>query len=126
MNQRDPFERAPEFLAAYENIRQNGFFEQVRCEAGGLLMEGKVPGCWIVASGCVPNHPQYTAKGCGSIVSPCAVISNCKELAKRHPLKNVLVRVETADWPLLDQRGMDIIGSKGTRTKMEIYIYFET
>lgn len=121
----DPFEKAPEFLAAFNNILSNGFFEQVEFQAGMAMMEGEVPNCHIRAHGCVPSEKKYSSVGCGALIDPASIVSSCKELSKKQKVKQVLVTVKTENWPLWDNSGNNVIGSKGTRTEMFIFIRFD-
>ncbi|HEY0979722.1 MAG TPA: hypothetical protein VGE23_02695 [Candidatus Paceibacterota bacterium] len=124
--QKDLFESVPEFLAAFNNILENGFFEQVEFAARGEGMEGKVHSCSVIAAGCVPDHKRYQADGCGLIVDPGTVIAAVRKLAGQEKVMDVSTKVETNDWPLWDTEGENIIGSKGKRTKLSLYITFKT
>jgi hypothetical protein len=122
MKKADPFVQAPEFLAAFNNIATNGFFEQ--CALNVLGFEGDVTNCSIKVIGYIPNNKSYQRNGVGALLNPEAIITSCKAVTGRHKVKNVSVTVKTGDWVLYDKAGKNIIGSKGTRTEMSISIMF--
>lgn len=124
--QKDPFEAAPEFLAAFNNIAAKGFFEHLTVEIGGVMAEGRPFFCSIRGSGCIPNDEKYAAAGCGALVNPDNIVANAHLVSARYPIKEVVVEVKTADWPLCDKRGEKVIGSKGTRTTFSMFIMFES
>ncbi len=123
---KDLFAPVPEFLAAFNNLLENGFFEGIQFHAGGKLTEGVIHGCSITISGCVPSGKQYKMEGCGAIIDPNAVIDSCRKLADQNKVKEIMTKVETENWPLWDADGENIIGSKGKRTELFLYITFET
>jgi hypothetical protein len=118
------FAAVPEFMAAFTHILKNGFFEDIQLSVSGKMMEGKISGCFINATGCVPNDAKYDADGCGGIIDPEAVIASCREMATEQKVSNVTTKVETNDWLLYDDEG-EVIGSKGSRTELSICILFE-
>lgn len=124
MKKVDPFAQAPEFLAAFNNVASNGFFEEIKFDAGSRMCEGDIFLCSIQAWGCIPNHKKYLKEGCGALIDPQAVITSCKAVNNRRKVKNVSVTVETKDWLLYDKEGEHVIGSKGLRTEMRIIIQF--
>lgn len=121
----DLFAEVPEFLAAFDHILKNGFFEDVQLSVSGKMMEGKINGCSIDATGCVPNDKKYDADGCGAIVDPRTIIASCRDLSDKKQVKKVATKVETEDWPLYNDEEMEIIGSKGKRTHLSIHVIFE-
>ncbi len=124
--QKDLFAPVPEFLAAYNNILENGFFEEIKFTAGSVMMEGKIHSCFVSISGCVPNHEKYRADGCGTLIDPNAVIATCRRLAGQNQIKHLSTSIETEDWRLWDAKGNNIVGSKGHRTKLSLQITFKT
>jgi hypothetical protein len=122
----DPFAKVPEFLAAFNNIRTNGFFSHIEFKAGSPGMEEMMLHCGIVAEGYVPNSKKYFAPGCGAIINPEKIIASCKEMCKTRKIKHVEVKVETENWKLWDKKEENVIGSKGTQTKLYIFIHFES
>lgn len=124
--QKDLFDQVPEFLAAFNNIVKNGFFEEIQFSASGKMMEGKIFGCSITATGCVPSDKKFAANGSGSIIDPNAIVAACRKLTDQNRVKDVTTKVETKDWPLWDAKGEKMIGSKGKRTELFLYIAFET
>ncbi|MFZ2886675.1 MAG: hypothetical protein WA021_02530 [Minisyncoccia bacterium] len=124
--QKDLFAAVPEFLAAYNNILENGFFEEIQFNVNGRDMEGKIYGCSISAIGCVPSKDEFKADGCGAVIDPNTVIASCRKLAHQKKIKNITTKVETKDWPVWDSKGDNIVGSKGTRTELYLYIAFNT
>lgn len=124
--QKDLFAPVPEFLAAFNNLLENGFFEEIQFNTGGKMAEGVIYGCSITLSGCVPSDEQYKVEGCGTIIDPNTVIASCRKLAGRNLVKDITTKVETKDWPLWDDEGENIIGSKGKRSELFLYIKFET
>lgn len=123
---RDLFAPVPEFLAAFNNILENGFFEEVEFHVRGKMMEGKIFSCSITATGCVPANESYKASGCGAVIDPNAVIASCRKLADQNQVKDITTKVETKNWPVWNTEGENIIGSKGTRTELSLYITFKT
>lgn len=123
---KDLFAPVPEFLAAFSNILGNGFFEEIQFNTGDKMMEGRIYGCSISATGCVPSDKKYKADGCGAIVDPNAVIASCRKLADQKKVKDITTKVETKDWPLWDTKGENVVGSKGKRTELFLYITFKT
>lgn len=124
MKKVDLFAQAPEFLAAFNNVATNGFFEAITFNAGSMMSEGIIYGCHISAIGCIPNNEKYRKVGAGALISPEALIAASKAITGRHKVKNVTVEVKTSDWILYDKEEEHVIGSKGTRTEMKIYIMF--
>lgn len=124
MKKADPFAQAPEFLAAFNNIATNGFFEEISFSSGSKMSEGDIYGCFVNATGCVPNNEKYRKEGTGALINPETIITSCKTITDRHKVKNVSVTVKTSDWPLYDKAGEKMVGSKGMRTEMSIYISF--
>ncbi len=124
MKKADPFAQAPEFLVAFNNIATNGFFEEITFSSGSKMAEGDIYNCFINATGCVPNNKKYHKEGAGTLLSPDAIIASCKAIIGRRKVKNVSVTVKTSDWVLYDKAGEKVIGSKGARTEMSIYISF--
>lgn len=122
----DLFAPVPEFLTAFGNILENGFFEEVQFAARGRLMEGGIHSCSIDISGCVPNDPKYTTDGCGVLIDPSDVIASARRLAEQNKVLNISTKVETKDWELWDAAGENVIGSKGTRTELRLLITFKT
>lgn len=120
---KDLFATVPEFLAAFDNILKNGFFEEIQFSAYG--MGGKISFCSITAKGCVPNNSKYAATGCGAVIDPHTIIASCRNLAEQKQVKTVATTVETVDWPLWNRQGEKIIGSKGQYTKMSATIFFK-
>ena len=123
---KDLFVKVPEFLAAFNRILKEGFFEDIDFHVHGLMMEGRIHACSIIARGCVPNNKKCAAKGCGAIVNPDQIIATCRELAKRHKIQSVQAQVKTDGWPLYDRSENQIVGTKGTRTELSLYILFKT
>ena len=121
----DPFAKAPEFLAAFDHVRQNGFFERLEYHAGDLMSEGIVYSCTIRAVGCVPDEARYAAKGCGTLINPFAIVESCKVLAVERKVDQVYVTIKTENWTLWDKAGEKALGRKGVRTEMSIIIRFK-
>ena len=121
---KDPFAQVPEFLAAFDNILANGFFEGIHLEVGDGMTEGYIFSCSIKASGCVPDDTKYMQDGSGALVDPHAIIASCRALAETKKIKMVTTDVETTDW-LRYGRNDKVVGSKGKRTKMFISITFK-
>ena len=126
MKNKDLFEQIPEFLAGFDNIRKNGFFESIELNVGHKFMEGRVHGCTLTASGCVPKNRKSRARGCGAVIDPVAIIDSCRALAQQRKVLSVSVKIESQDWPLYDPKGENVIGSNGTRTNLFLYITFKT
>ncbi len=122
---KDLFAPVPEFLAAFKNVLENGFFEDFRFNVNGPMMEGKIFGCAINATGCVPVSKEYMADGCGAIIDPNVIIASCRKLADQKEVTGVTTKVETKDWPLWDTDGENLIGSKGKRTELHLYVSFK-
>jgi len=122
----DPFARVPEFLAAFNNILKNGFFEEIQLNVGGKMTEGRIYSCTIIATGCIPTSKRFKADGCGTLIDPNTIITSCRSLANRKRGANVTTTVETTDWPLWDADGQKVIGSKGKRTQLFFHIAFNT
>jgi hypothetical protein len=122
--EKDPFKNAPEFLAAFENVRKNGFFEEMQYQVGSPMSDGKISHCIFGATGCVPSEQKYAAVGCGALFDPPSIIESCKKLSQTMEVKHVSVEVKTEDWALWDEAEENIIGSKGYRTKMSIFVRF--
>lgn len=118
----DPFAQAPEFLAAFNNIATNGFFEQ--CTVNVLGFEGDLTNCSINVIGYIPNNKRYQKNGVDALLDPETIITSCKAVTGRHKVKNVSVTVKTGDWVRYDRAGENIVGSKGTRTEMNISVMF--
>lgn len=124
MKKVDPFAQAPEFLAAFNNVASNGFFEEIKFSSGTRLSEGNIHLCCIDASGCIPNNKKYLKKGCGSLIDPQAVIASCKADTSHRKVKSVSVTVETSGWWFSDKDGERLESIKGTRTTMRLIIMF--
>ncbi len=126
MNLNNPFEKAPEFLAAFEHVRKNGFFERLEYHAGDLMSEGLVYTCTIKAVGCVPDEAKYAAEGCGVLIDPAAIVDSCEMLAVKRKVDQVYVTIKTENWTLWDEAGEKVLGRKGVRTEMVLIIQFKT
>ncbi len=122
---RDLFVDVPAFLAAFDDIAANGFFEKIEFHVGGERSEGKIPHCSISAIGYVPNAKKYAAKGCGAIIDPHSVVAQCRRLSRTHEVSIISATVETNEWTLWDASENNIIGSKGKRTKLYLSIQFK-
>ncbi len=123
MPKADPFSKAPEFLAAFQNIRKNGFFASMTFSVGSVL--GDIHSCTIMATGYIPNLKKYAANGCGQVIDPQRIIAACRKLALRKPTKSVYVKVMNEDWPLYDKDEKEVIGSKGSRVTLAFTVYFK-
>lgn len=123
--QKDPFEAAPEFLAAFNNIVAHGFFEHLNIKIGEVMAGGNPFCCSIRGSGCIPNDPKYSAAGCGALVNPDNIIANAHLVSARYPIKEVMVEVKTEDWPIYNSVD-EVVGSKGLRTTFFMFISFES
>lgn len=122
---KDLFAQVPEFLAAFNNVLENGFFEDFKFNVNGSMMEGKIVGCAINATGCVPVSKEYGADGCGAVIDPNVIIASCRKLAGQKMVTGVTTKVETKDWSLWDTDGENVIGSKGKRTELYLYVSFK-
>jgi hypothetical protein len=120
----DVFAQVPEFLAAFDNIEKNGFFDNVRLEIYGG--EHIIYQCSLALCGYVPNDDKYQVDGCGSLIDPKAIIASCRKLVDQKKVDKVTTNVETKDWPLLDEDGECVVGSKGQQTQLKIMITFKT
>ncbi len=120
----DVFAQVPEFLAAFNNILEKGFFESVQFHVGSPMSEGALHLVSILCSGCVPSDKKYEAKGCGLVIDPNTVVATCRKLVAENQVKNVTTNVETNDWSLYDEKDGKVIGSRGQRTKLSLHITF--
>lgn len=123
---KDLFAQVPEFLAAFNNVLENGFFEEIQFHVGGKMTEGRIPSCSITAMGCVPSEKKYKADGCGAVIDPATIIASCRKLAGQKKIQDIIAKIETENWPLYDAEGQNVIGSKGKRTKLYILVMFKT
>jgi hypothetical protein len=123
---KDLFVQVPEFLAAFDNIRTNGFFEDIQYAVHGMMMEGRIQICSITAMGCIPNDPRYMAVGASAVIDPHQLVDSCRTLAHDRQIRDVTTKIETNPWPLYDRKGEEVIGSKGSRTKLFLHITFKT
>lgn len=121
---KDLFEKVPEFLAAFNNVVANGFFEDLEVKASCFL--GKPHYCLIRGMGCLPNDPKYADRGVGVLVDPNAIIAEIRKMVAEKEPKTCVVEIKTHDWPLYDDDGggENIVGSKGITTKFLINIGF--
>jgi len=111
---KDAFERVPEFLTAWNNILENGFFESIEFNTRGMG-RGKSGGfCSIYTEGFVPNDAKNKKDGCGAIIDPKSIIDNCRELAGRREVKNIEVEIKSTD-----------MGKKGKEVRAKICISFK-
>lgn len=122
---KDLFSQAPEFLTAFNNILNNGFFEDIKFSVTSI-MEGKIFACSITAKGCVPSKEKYKASGCGVVIDPTDVVALCRKLVNQRKVMDISVKVQDSDWPLYDARDEKVIGSKGTHTEMFLYFNIKT
>lgn len=122
---KDLFAQVPEFLAAFNNILKNGFFEDIKLSVNGPMMEGKIYGCSITATDCVPVSEEYAADGCGAVIDPNVIIAACRKLAGQKKVTGVTTKVETEDWQLFHEVEGNVIGSKGKRTELYLYVSFK-
>ena len=72
----------------------------------------------------MPSDKKFKADGCGAIVDPHAIIASCRRLVGQQKVKSISTKVETKDWIHWDAKGENVIGSKGKRTELYIYIAF--
>lgn len=123
---KDPFAEVPEFLTAFDNIAQNGFFEEVSMKVGGAMDEGIVRTCCVTAWGCVPNSPKYATAGCGTIIDPHSIVAACRKLAEQKKIEKIVSEIKGEDWILYSADENTIKGSKGRRTRLYLLIIFKT
>lgn len=124
MPSKDPFAQAPDFLAAFEKIAKDGFFEEL--ESTVSFQEGKPPGhCRVRAVGYVPNHRKYAAPGCAVFVDPSTLLEKMRRLAKQNRVRHVNFGVESEPWPLWNRGGNTAVGSRGTKTTLSLTVTFK-
>ena len=126
MAKRDPFKEAAGFVAAFDQIRNRGYFEDFEVHLFGTHMEGTVYACSIKAVGCIPSAKRYEAAGCGVLVEPKDIIARCKDLARRLPIQHVKSKVETEDWAEHNDDTGKVTKQKGTRTTLSLFVQFKT
>jgi|GEM_PF-7024199 len=123
MKNKDQFSKAPEFLAAFDHISANGFFDKMVFSCEGF--ESKLgSSCHLEIIGYIPNDVKYAKKGLGVLYDPHAIIASCKKHTSHKIARHLDFTVETTNWKLWDRRGEKVIGSKGTQTKLKMYIQF--
>lgn len=120
MKKTDPFVQAPEFLAAFNHVLANGFFENMKLEVLGY--EGSVHELVLKASGYIPNR-KSSKKGVGALFDPEAIIASCKQIAFDRGIKRVNVTIERKNWPIYSED--HIVGSRGEKVDMKIEIWFK-
>lgn len=116
MENKDPLERAPSFLAAFSHVIAAGFFENITFSAH--CYEGKLSSCTLNAVAYIPNDPKYAAKGCGILVDPKDIVTKLREFASNGTLKSFFADVQTENWDLWDEEGENVVGSKGTKSTL--------
>lgn len=126
MPKKDVFAGVPEFMAAFDNIAKNGFFEHIQFNVGDQMMEGRIGSCLIRASGYVPSGAAYHAEGCGVLINPQTVIDACRKLADKRKIEAVFTDVKSNDWQLWSKDETEVVGSKGMKTEMFISIIFKS
>lgn len=121
----DPFAQAPEFLAAFQNVLDNGFLLRFKIDIDVVINDdNQISECIIEAIGAIPNNEKYLAKGCGAICDPKSIIESCRQLTQNKAIKLVKCKIETEDWPIWDEADEKVIGSKGQQKTMSINIWF--
>lgn len=119
---KDLFKEAPEFLALFQRIAEQGFFEELSFTASAF--DGQAMNCFIKAVGMIPNDKQYAAAGCGTFVEPKDMIEKIRALASTRKLKHFYAEVKTEAWTLWDKKGENIIGNKGTKSTLMLSATF--
>ena len=119
---KDLFKEVPEFLALFQRIAELGFFEELNFSA--TAFDGQATNCFIKAVGMIPNDTRYAAAGCGTFVEPKDMIEKIRALASTRKLKHFYAEVKTEAWALMDKKGENIIGSKGTRSTLMLSATF--
>ena len=120
---KDLFANVPEFLAAFANIRDNGFFQDFELKVQGF--DGEVTNCFMRITGYVPNDAQYAAAGCGVLFEPEQIIKTIRSLGEQREIRRIAVDVETENWALWDDAEEEVIGSKGMCTTLNLNILFD-
>lgn len=119
------FSKVPAFLTAFNNILENGFFNEIefRIRASD---NGKLSFCMLFVEGRIPSSIEHKVEGCGVIVNPREIIKKCREIVSTNKTRNIETSVKTADWPLWDDDETKVVGSKGQHIKMFLIITFAT
>ena len=118
----DLFAPVPEFLAAFNDLLKNGFFEKVEFHEGGH-------NCSICITGYLPSSEQYKMKGCGNFIDPNAIVAYGRKLADQNLVNDIATKVEITNWPqICDDLTWDDdhIGSRGKRYELHLSIMFKT
>lgn len=119
---KDLFATVPEFLAAFNDLHKDGFFEKVEFSEGGY-------DCSIHITGYVPSSEQYKMEGCGNFIDPNAIVAHGRRLADRNLVKDIATKVEITNWPQICDDltwNDDHIGSRGKRYELNLCIMFKT
>ena len=122
---KDPFAQVPEFLAAFQNVLDNGFLLSFKVDIDVITDDdNQISKCVIEATGAIPNNETYMAKGCGAICDPKSIVEACRQLTQNKAIKLVKCKIETEDWPIWDKAGQKMIGSKGQHKMLTLHIWF--
>ena len=120
----DVFAQVPEFLAAFDNVKKYGFFEDIFFQVMGTGGNGKLSYVVIKIEGYIPNVPEFMNEGSGIIVDPEEILKRIRNLVNNIQVERISTEVKTENWPLWSEDEETILGSRGYKVNLYINIQF--
>lgn len=124
----DFLNKAPEFLAAFDTILNQGFFETLEC-SGSSSEEGKNSGEFgsiaFKAVGYIPNDPKDHRKGITPFITPDLLLEKIRHFLTEEGCKlthDPQIDVKSENWTRWDRAGNNVIGSRGRVFTLRIFV----
>jgi hypothetical protein len=124
----DFLNKAPEFLAAFDAIFTQGFFETIECSGNSYensRSSGEFGNISFKAVGYIPEDPKDQKKGMMPFFSPHQLLENIRLFLAEDGCKFThapTIEVNSENWPLWDRGGNNILGSRGRKFTLRIFV----
>jgi len=125
---KDFFDQAKGFIASFNQVLEDGFFESLKVDLIGLENLGTTNIC-IQAQGLLPNQRRDWAPGVKVFVDPAEVIDSVREqiATSKFTLENYKCEVKTEEWLKFGTRNGEetVVGRKGLRISFSFIAYLK-
>jgi hypothetical protein len=127
----DFLNKAPEFLVAFDSISTQGFFETIDCTGNsyattsGSKEYGSIS---FKAVGYIPDNSKDQAKGIAPFVTPQSLLESIRQFLSEEGCKlthTPVIEVVSENWPRWNRGGREIIGSRGRKFTLRIFVQHE-
>lgn len=123
---KDFFEQARGFVASFNQVLEEGFFESFKVDMSGLENLGTT-NISIQAQGLLPDQRKDWAPGVKLFIDPSKVIDSVREQLRssKFSLEHRTCEVKTEDWLKYGIRNGEetIVGRKGLRISFSFVVY---